>query len=478
MQGPSAASSSLVRQSASEIARLIRQKHISPTEAVEAHLQRIEEINPTINAFAAVYTDYARTEAKRVEAALAQGSSGIEGKPLLGVPITIKSCIDVQGFRCESGSRLREGYVAAKDAPVVARLRKAGAIVIGNTTTPELMVAYHTENELHGRTSNPWSLSRTPGGSSGGEAAAVAACMSAAGIGSDGGGSIRVPAHFSGICGLKPTPGRIPTSGKYPQTIGPASLMSVVGPMARTVEDLQLLLEVTAGYEPSDPVSAPIPLGSTDPQQAKKLRIGFYEDDGYSPPTPEIRAAVRSAAAALRGAGFEVQQFCPEGLDRARELWFVLFVEAGAMSINPAVRGSDADISTTLKEFLVLAAEQPPLTGKRLLNTLVERDQLRLRLQAQMEQFPILLAPACSIPAFLHEEAGWGPRHAGDYLRTMTYCQHYNLLGNPAAVVPVARSVDSLPIGIQIIGRPYKEDEVLAVAAALEKRFGWKGPEI
>jgi amidase len=459
--------------SASDLARLVHSKQLSPVEIVEVFLRRIEECNPRINAFACVEADHARAQAKRAEAELMAGTNG---KPLLGVPITVKSCIDVQGLRCEAGSRLRENHVATQDAPLVARLKHAGAIVIGNTTTPELLIAYHTENLLHGRTNNPWDLARTPGGSSGGEAAAISSGMSAAGFGSDGGGSVRVPAHFCGICGLKPTPGRIPATGHYPPCGGPFSLIGVVGPMALTVEDLQRLLAVTSGYDPGDPVAVPLPPPMANGLLEKKLRIGFYEDDGFSPPTSETRAAVHSAAKILAEKGFAVEPFRPQGLDRARELWFAIFVEAIAMVMKPMVQGRENDVTENTREFLALAAEQPPLTGDRLLNTLLERDALRARLLAQMEQFPILLAPACAIPAFRHEHAGWGPKHPADYVRTMSYCQHYNLLGNPAAVTPVAQSPEGLPIGVQIIGRPYREDEVLAVARMINEEFRLKMP--
>lgn len=467
--------SSITDLPASAIAQLIRQKQLSPVEVMDAHLLRIEQLNPRINAFAHVDAERARTQAKRAEAALMRE---VEARPLLGVPVSIKSCIDVQGLPCEAGSRLRDGFVAPQDATLVARLKNAGAIVIGNTSTPELLMAYHTDNVLQGRTNNPWDLSRTPGGSSGGEAAAIASGMSAAGIGSDGGGSIRVPAHFCGICGLKPTPGRIPSTGHYPPCGAPFSLIGVVGPMARTVEDLQLLLAVTSGYDPGDPVSAPVPVGTTDQLQAKKLRIGYYEDDGYSSPTQETRAAVQAAANALKDAGFEVEPFRPDGLDQARELWSVIFVDAIAMVLNPMVEGRESEISGNTKQFLALAGERPPLTGNRLLNTLTERDQLRGRVLAQMEQCPVLLSPVCSNPAFHHRDGGWGPAYASDYLHIMTYSQHYNLLGNPAVVVPFGKSPEGLPIGVQIIGRPYKEDEILAVASVLDHRFTHAKPPL
>ena len=180
--------------------------------------------------------------------------------PLHGVPLSIKSSIKVAGLRCEAGTRLRTGLIAQQDAPLVTRLKSAGAIILGTTNTPELLMAWETDNLLYGRTNSPWDLARTPGGSSGGEAAAIAAGMSAGGVGSDGGGSIRVPAHFSGICGLKPTPGRIPATGHFPESAGPFALIGVVGPMARTVADLKVLFEVMQGPDDGDTSAAPVPL--------------------------------------------------------------------------------------------------------------------------------------------------------------------------------------------------------------------------
>jgi amidase len=466
--------SSLCVLSATEIAHLVRSKQVSPTEVVREHAERIQRLNPALNAFAHLNLERAFAEAKRVESLLMSGST--EGT-LLGVPLTIKSCIDVEGFQCAAGSQLRANYVALEDATLVSRLRHAGAIVIGNTTTPEMLMAYHTESEIHGRTNNPWDLGRTPGGSSGGEAAAISSCMSAAGIGSDAGGSIRVPAHFTGICGLKPTPGLIPTTGHYPACAGPFALIGVVGPMARTVKDLQLLFTATAGYDYKDPASVPsAALAPVNTPQLKKLRIGYYEDDGEFAPTAETILAVQMAAASLRDAGFVVEPFRPAGLTRARELWKVIFVEAGAMLLSSAMRGRENESSSNTREFLALVATQPIMTGERLLNTLIELDQLRFQIKEQMHDFPILLSPVCSIPAFSHESAGWGPEHEADYLRTMSYSQHYNLLGNPAATVPVGQSTEGLPIGVQIVGRPYKDVEVLAIADILNEQYKWKEP--
>jgi Asp-tRNA(Asn)/Glu-tRNA(Gln) amidotransferase A subunit family amidase len=225
---------SLFAVSIGNCAALSRSKEVSAVEVMHAHAERIQRLNPALNAFAHLDLDRAFDEARHIDACCTHSS---KEKALLGVPITIKSCIDVEGLRCAAGSRLRSEYVPVKNATLVVRLKQAGALVIGNTTTPEMLMAYHTENEIHGRTNNPWDLRRTPGGSSGGEAAAISSCMSAGGFGSDGGGSVRVPAHFTGICGLKPTPGLIPSDGHYPACAGPFSLIGVVGPMARTVRD-------------------------------------------------------------------------------------------------------------------------------------------------------------------------------------------------------------------------------------------------
>lgn len=461
----------ITQLSASELARLVRRKQLSPVEIMEAYLRRVEQIDPLLKAFASVEADRAMAAARQAEK---HSMSQQTFQPLLGVPITVKSCIDVQGFRCEAGSRLRSGYLAVQDAPVVARLKAAGAIIIGNTSTPEALVSYHTENLLQGRTNNPYDLSRSAGGSSGGEAAAIACGLSAGGIGSDGGGSIRVPASFCGICGLKPTAGRIPATGHYPPCGGPFSLIGVVGPMARTTEDLRLLLEVASGYDAGDPVSSPVPFSPGSNCDRAKLRIGYYEDDGHNPAEPAVQDAVRLAAAALAEGGFVVEPFRPAGLERARQLWFTLFVEGIAMVLAPMVQGREDEITGSTREFLAFAAEQPPLTGERLLTTLLERDQLRAQFLAEMERVPILLAPVSAMPAFPHEDAGWGPLHKADYARTMSYSQHYNLLGTPAATVPVAQTSSGLPIGVQVIGRPYKEDEVLAVAGVLDQKFGWR----
>jgi Asp-tRNA(Asn)/Glu-tRNA(Gln) amidotransferase A subunit family amidase len=459
------------------MAEEIRKKKISPVELVEAHLLQIEKLNPKLNAFVQVDAERARQAARDGESAVMQGK--MLGA-LHGVPLSIKSSLAVAGMRCESGTRLRAGLVPGQDAPLVARLRSAGAIVLGVTNTPELLMAWETDNLLYGRTNNPWDLERTAGGSSGGEAAAIAAGMSAGGVGSDGGGSIRVPAHFSGICGLKPTPGRIPATGHYPVSAGPFALIGVVGPMARTVADLKALFEVMQGADVGDTCAAPVPVRWPSEDETRKLRIGYFEDDGRTPVTAESRIAVRVAAEALRRAGFQVERFRPEGLEEARQLWWKFFVVAGGMLIRPMFSGRESDLSPVLKQFLEWSEAEPPLTGEALLDAWMRRDLLRARFLEQMEHYPLLLCPAAAIPAFRHGERSWQVEgKTVDYLDAWSYAEFFNLLGNPAAVIPVGRSPEDLPIGVQIVGRPWEEEQVLAVAIAIEQECGaWRVPPI
>src|ERR1041384_6993141 len=287
--------------SISEIAEKIRSKEISPREVVQAHLHRATELHPRLNAFVHIDEVGALAQAEAAEGAILRGD---RLGPLHGVPLTVKSCINVASWQCAAGSLLRKENRPNEDAALVQRLRTAGAILLGNTNTPEFLMAYETDNLLSGKTSNPWNTGFSSGGSSGGEAAVIAAGCSAGGVGSDGGGSIRVPAHFCGICGLKPTPGRIPASGHVPNSVGPFALIGVVGPMARTVGDLKILFEVMQGPDIGDPSSAPVPVRWPDKNDLKKMRIGYFEDDGRTPVTPETRAAVQTAAEAFRRAGF------------------------------------------------------------------------------------------------------------------------------------------------------------------------------
>jgi amidase len=450
------------------MAELIQNRKLSPVELVQAHLDRIERVNPKINAYVQLDTERALTAARDAEHAIMRNESV---GPLHGVPISIKSSIEVAGMRCEAGTKLRAGYVARGDAPLVSRLRKAGAIILGVTNTPELLMAWETDNLLYGRTNNPWDLSRTPGGSSGGESAAIASGCSAGGVGSDGGGSIREPAHFCGICGLKATPGRIPATGHFPHSAGPFALTGVIGPMARTMGDLKILFEVMQGPDIGDPSAAPVPVRWPDRNDLKKTRIGYFEDDGRTPVTLETRTAVKSAAEALRNAGFEVEPFRPEGLEKARELWWKYFGIAGGMLLGPMTKGRDGELSPILKEFNSWVAAEPAHTAQSLLESWIERDLVRMQIFEQMEKFQVLLCPVASIPAFRHRERRWQIEgKTVEYLDAWSYCEWFNLLGMPAATVPIASSGEGLPIGVQIAARPWGEELVLAVAQSLEQQ--------
>jgi Asp-tRNA(Asn)/Glu-tRNA(Gln) amidotransferase A subunit family amidase len=352
-------------------------------------------------------------------------------------------------------------------------LRAAGAVILGVTNTPELLMAWETDNLLYGRTNNPWDLTRTAGGSSGGESAAIAAGLSAGGVGSDGGGSIREPAHFTGICGLKPTPGRIPSTGHFPKSGGPFALIGVVGPMARTVADLKLLFEAMAGPDDGDPSSAPVPLRKIGEKELREVGIGFFEEDGRTPVTAETRLAVRDAARLLSQAGLRVDPFRPEGLEEARQLWWKFFGTTGGMILGPMLRGRESELSPMLRQFTSLTTADPEHTGDSLLATWLGRDDLRERVLFQMRSYPVLLCPAASIPAFRHGERQWQVEgKAVKYLDAWSYCEWFNLLGFPAAVVPMGRSPEGLPIGVQIVGRPWEEELVLAVAALLDEARG------
>jgi Asp-tRNA(Asn)/Glu-tRNA(Gln) amidotransferase A subunit family amidase len=460
----------LTLASALDMEKSIRQKKISPVELAEAHLAKIERLNPKLNAFVHVDPERVRRQARESEAAVMSGQ--VLG-PLHGVPITIKNSIDVEGMKCEAGTRLRAGLVATHDAPLVERLRQAGAVILGVTNTPELLMAWETDNSLYGRTNSPWDLDRTPGGSSGGESAAIASGMSAGGVGSDGGGSIRVPAHFSGICGLKPTPGRIPSTGHFPPSGGPFALLGVVGPMARSVADLKILFEVMQGPEDGDTFAAPVPVRWPTHDDLRYFRIGYFEDDGRTPVTPEIRHAVRTAAEALSRAGFQVEPFRPDGLEEARLLWKKFFVKTGGMLIGPMFVGREQDVSPTLRQFLEWSASEPSLSGPDVIDAWIRRDTLRASFLAQMRKYPILLCPPAAIPAFRHGERSWTIEgKTVEYLDAWSYTEWFNLLGNPAAVVPASQSPEGLPIGVQIVGRPWEEEQVLSVASVLEREVG------
>jgi amidase len=395
------------------------------------------------------------------------------------LPVTVKSSIAAAGYRCEIGSLLNKGDVPREDAEVVRRLRAAGALILGTTNCPEFLMAYETDNLLYGQTRNPWDLERSPGGSSGGESAAIAAGMSAAGLGSDSGGSVRVPAHFTGICSLKPTPGRVPGRGHLPACVGPFAILGAVGPMARTMDDVALMFRTLAGQDDCDPVSLPVALRSPSLEELRAQTIGYFEEDGLAPVTAETRDAVQAAARALRVAGFRVEPFRPRTLEQLRKLWWTFFVQCGAMFYEPAIRGKYAQLSPIFREFLGFAESAGELTSAELLNAWAELDVLRAKTLEEMRDHPVLLCPAASVPAFRHGERSWmveGQRV--EYLDAWRYTQWFNALAAPAAIVPVGRSGEGLPIGVQIAARPFEDEVVLGVAAVVDAAFGYRAPEM
>lgn len=453
---------------ATEQIALLRRRALTPLELAEEHIRQIERLNPALIALVDFDADRVRDQARHPRPGA-----------LSGLPVTVKSSIAAAGYRCEIGSTLLRGQVPAENAVAVERLLGAGAILLGTTNCPEFLMAYETENLLYGSTRNPWNTERSAGGSSGGEAAAIAAGLSAGGIGSDSGGSVREPAHFTGICALKPTAGRVPAAGHLPPCQGPFAFLGAIGPMARTVGDLELLFGTLAGQDAADASSAPVPHRPVTLEEAKQFPIGWFEDDGLVPVTPETRAAVQAAAQAMERRGFTVKRFRPQALEAARRLWWTFFVQCGAMLYEPTIRGHEDELSPTFRDFLAIARAEAPLTASSLLDAWVESDRVRSALLAEMREFPVLLCPVCSVPAFRPGERSWTVEgQSVSYLDAMRFTQWFNLLGGPAAVVPVARSAEGLPIGVQIAARPYADELALAVAAAIESEFGYEPPPL
>ena len=456
---------------------MIQSRAVSPVEVVAAHLRRIERLNPILNAIVTIAPDVL-AQARAAEADL---MSGREVGPLHGVPLTVKDTIDTEGLRTTSGSRLRKNYIPDRDATAVARLKAAGAIILGKTNTPEMAIAYETNNPVFGRANNPHNVQMTPGGSSGGEAAAIAACLSPAGIGSDLSGSIRVPAHFCGIVGLKPTTGRVPMDGHTPSATGLLSLGACIGPMARTVADLALLFKVIADL----PSSGLSDRASSLEEGAAALRgmgVAWYTDDGIAPVTDQTRRAVVAAAKVLRDAGLEVSEASPPGISRGTSLWIDLFSGAVTEQLREFYRGREDEAGPEVSFFLRDREDEANLEGKinkaeRVAGAVLERERWREDLLRWMKTTPLILAPVGATPAFEH-----GARRVEvngqsiSVFRAFGYSQTFNVFGLPSVVVPAGRSAEGLPIGVQIIGRPFEEGTVLAAARVVEKALGgWSG---
>jgi amidase len=457
----------LNRLTLTQMAAEVRSGRASALEVVEAHLGRIAAVNPRINAFVSIFAEEARAAAKAADEARVRRR--VLGA-LHGIPLSIKDSFDMAGQPTLCGSKLRLGHRAVADATAVGRLRAAGAIFLGKTNCPEFLYNYETDNYIAGRTNNPWDLARTSGGSSGGEAAAIASFCSAGGMGSDGGGSIRVPAHFCGIAGLKPTPGRVPAAGHFPLIAHPGGLLGVGGPMARTAEDVRLLFEVTAGDDNQDPFSAPVPLRKPD---LEGLRIGMMERFDGVPVQPAIRAAVEKAGRVIEQLGFAIEPFQPRGIERAPDLWWFFFGQVAAPFIKQMIAGREQDVHWTGFELVNIALEKPAPTMEQVVEGLGARDAMRAALLRQMREYPVLLLPACGVAAFPHRTRRWatGEREIGLF-EAMAPLTFSNLLGLPAMVIPFGRTEEGLPVGVQLVAGPYGEELLLDLAVRMEEARG------
>ena len=446
---------------------MVRDRTVSPVELVEAHLRQIEKLNPQLNAFVVITADKAREDARLAEAAVMRGE---RLGALHGIPVTVKDSFDLAGHPTLCGSKFRIGHRADRDSTAAARMRAAGAIVLGKTNCPEFLSNYETDNFITGRTNNPWNLDLTPGGSSGGESAAIAAFCSAGGIGSDGGGSIRIPAHCCGIAGLKPTPGRVSAAGHFPAIGHPGGLLGVAGPMARTAQDVRLLFTALAGYDTQDPFSAPVPLRQPD---MTGLKIGVMEQFYDVPVQPAMREAVRKAGAALEQMKIPVEAFRPSGLERSPNVWWFFFGRLPARMTQQVIAGHEQDAHWTGTEFLHLALKEAEPTAQDVLDNLAARDWMRAALLRQMDDFPVLLLPACGVAAWPHRQRKWetGQKPIGLF-EAMMPVTPFNLVGFPGMVIPYGMTEDGVSVGIQLVGRPYEEELILEIAVQLEQARG------
>lgn len=504
-------SDALMRMSAIELAGAIARGDVSAVEAVEASIERIEAVNPSINAVVVKRYDAARAAARAADERRAQGEPL---GPLHGVPITVKECLDLEGTPSTFGLPSRKDILATADDPYVARMRQAGAIVVGKTNAAQLLLSIETDNPLYGRTRNPWNPARTPGGSSGGQAAIIAAGASPLGLATDIGGSIRTPASFCGIVGLKPTAGRMPDFGRFSVPLGQRAIVSQVGALARRVDDLALAIQII--NDGSSPASEPPrPLGDPATVDLARLRVAWYTDDGTFDPAPAVRRAVTEAVAALAGQGAQVTQWRPPDVPHALDLAVgVLSADGGRSYVETLGRDKR---EPSIAQLMLLARRSRPtlamlggllrLLGQRrtarVLRNFGHRDtQHYWRLvEAQMayqDRFrqaldddaggsvDVIVCPANPLPA-LHHGA------SRDLVTAGAYSMLYNVLGYPAGVVPMTRvrpgeesdrrgSVDlmeraarrtergsaGLPIGVQIVARPWREHVALAAMRAVE----------
>ncbi|HSF05229.1 MAG TPA: amidase family protein [Methylomirabilota bacterium] len=455
-----------------ELARLIRHRALSPVEIIRAVLDRIERLNKPLGAYVLVHAERALRDARRAEQAVMAGQPL---GPLHGVPVSIKDNLWTAGDRTTFGSRLLAEFVPPEDAPSVARLRAAGAIFVGRTNLPEFAWRGSTDNPLFGESRNPWDLTRTPGGSTGGGAAAVAAGLGPLALGSDGAGSIRIPASFCGLVGLKPTFGRVPM---YPAA-GGNELVAHVCPLARTVRDVALMMNVTDRYDARDPFALPDdgvdylaacdePLDGARGRRA--IRVAWSATLDFAPIEPETREIAAAAARAFTDAGLVVEEAGPNLGDPSSILQTLYGgAQAGAHAARPPEQKAQMD-----PELVAYAEASAGLTVVDYLQAVAARQKLVDALRKFFEQYDLLLTPTLGLPAFPlglvgpREVAGRAVPHLG-----WTLCYPFNYSGQPAVSVPAGWTVSGLPVGLQIVGRRLEDALVLRAAATLETLRPW-----
>ncbi len=458
----------LWRHGAGELAGLIRSGRVTSREVIESHLERISQVNGRLNAIVRVLADEARAGADAADAAVRAG--GPLG-PLHGVPCTVKENIDLAGTPTTQGVRAMAEAVSPVDAPVVERMRAAGAIPIGRTNMPDVGLRVHTDSDLHGRTLNPWHAERTAGGSSGGEGAALASGMSPIGLGNDLGGSLRNPAHCCGIASIKPSAGVVPHAAYFPPQDDPISLqmMSVEGVMARRVADVRTGLLVVAGAHLRDPDSLPVTLAD---EGGRRMTVALLAEPPGGSTHPEVAAAIRAAGDALANAGHEVVEACPPGYEEAITLWStVLMGDVKAMrSLLDMVLGEGG------RKFLDLAEQAiPAQSPEAMFAAWPARSATARTWQAWFVDHDVLLSPTWTQPAFPHDADIAGVAGALATFELMRPVLPANLLGLPAAVVPCGLA-DGLPVGAQVTGPRFADLRCLAVAADIEAALALATP--
>lgn len=450
---------------AAELAQRIRDKSLSPVEVVRAHLERIEAVNPKINAVVTMAPG-AVERAQEAEAAAMRGESW---GPLHGVPFTVKDCVDTEGVRTTRGSKLFSDHLPAADASVVKRLKDAGGIFIAKTNMPEFALWWETGNLVFGTTENPWMIGRTPGGSSGGEAAAIAAGLSPLGIGSDVGGSIREPANYCGIVGLKATHGRIPLTGHWPETL---LRFMHVGPLARSVRDIALGLSIMAGADGVDhyALAVPPPVIPDLDTPLPKLRVAWCGEGPFAPVEQEVQQTVAGAAAALEEFGCTVEPVSLSAWDQwpGQSLSMTLFSAEGGHYLEPIIAGREHQLAPSMQRRLSL----PAPTFREYLDAMAGYEALRQDLALLFTEYDLLLCPTGPVTARPHEtyemEIGGQTVDGRNALRATI---PFDLTGSPAISVPFGWSSEGLPIGVQMVGRHFDEATLLHVGSALESLY-------